>query len=171
MDGNERFVSGASMHPHQDFERIKNISAHQKPSAAILGCAGKRKVTFPRGLRMACTLRVPRSAQTRASPPRLCSTRAVATSSCAGEPHAHTQPSDTQRHGWAAAVHCKLAASLLVTCPPAALGSSSQRGGQHRDERGGCVARVRRARPGRQGGSPLVGVLPCRGGQVASGSD
>lgn len=42
MEGNARFACGQSRHPHSDISRIKAISAHQKPMAAILGCADSR---------------------------------------------------------------------------------------------------------------------------------
>lgn len=42
LDGNQRFLDGASAHPHQDFARVQQISAKQTPKAAILGCADSR---------------------------------------------------------------------------------------------------------------------------------
>jgi carbonic anhydrase len=30
-DGNQRFIDGKSIHPHSDFERIKEVSTGQKP--------------------------------------------------------------------------------------------------------------------------------------------
>ncbi|GFR46393.1 hypothetical protein Agub_g7989 [Astrephomene gubernaculifera] len=52
LDGNARFISGASVHPHQDFSRVKQISVKQKPLAAILGCADSRvpaEIVFDQG--------------------------------------------------------------------------------------------------------------------------
>lgn len=42
LEGNQRFLDGASAHPHQDFARVQQISAKQTPKAAILGCADSR---------------------------------------------------------------------------------------------------------------------------------
>lgn len=42
MEGNRRFARGESRHPHSDISRVKAISEHQKPMAAILGCADSR---------------------------------------------------------------------------------------------------------------------------------
>lgn len=42
MDGNMRFILGQSNHPHQTFDRLKQIAPKQMPIAAILGCADSR---------------------------------------------------------------------------------------------------------------------------------
>lgn len=52
MDGNMRFILGQSSRPHQTFERLKQIEPHQKPIAAILGCADSRvpvEILFDQG--------------------------------------------------------------------------------------------------------------------------
>ncbi|EFJ42025.1 hypothetical protein VOLCADRAFT_77347 [Volvox carteri f. nagariensis] len=52
MDGNERFLKGASARPHQDFTRVQQISEKQKPHSAILGCADSRvpaEIVFDQG--------------------------------------------------------------------------------------------------------------------------
>ena len=41
-DGNQRFISGKSIHPHSDFERIKETSKGQKPFVTINGCSDSR---------------------------------------------------------------------------------------------------------------------------------
>lgn len=52
MDGNLRFITGNSNHPHQDFQRLRSIAPKQKPIAAILGCADSRvpaEIVFDQG--------------------------------------------------------------------------------------------------------------------------
>lgn len=41
-DGNQRFLDGKVQHPHTDFNRIKEVSAGQKPFVTINGCADSR---------------------------------------------------------------------------------------------------------------------------------
>lgn len=41
-DGNQRFISGKSIHPHSDFERIKEVAKGQKPFVTINGCSDSR---------------------------------------------------------------------------------------------------------------------------------
>ena len=41
-DGNQRFIDGKSIHPHSDFERIKEISKGQKPFVTINSCSDSR---------------------------------------------------------------------------------------------------------------------------------
>ncbi|KAG2491780.1 hypothetical protein HYH03_009940 [Edaphochlamys debaryana] len=52
LEGNQRFLAGESAHPHQDWERVQQISAKQKPLVAILGCADSRvpaEIVFDQG--------------------------------------------------------------------------------------------------------------------------
>jgi carbonic anhydrase len=52
-EGNIRFVSGKSLHPHQDTDRRKEIANGQHPFAVILGCADSRtspEILFDQGL-------------------------------------------------------------------------------------------------------------------------
>jgi len=52
-EGNKRFVGGQSMRPHQDFQRIKEVSLGQKPFAVIVGCSDSRvpsEIIFDQGL-------------------------------------------------------------------------------------------------------------------------
>lgn len=51
--GNDRFVAGAPRHPHQDAERRTEVSAHQRPDAALFGCSDSRiaaEIIFDMGL-------------------------------------------------------------------------------------------------------------------------
>jgi carbonic anhydrase len=51
--GNKRFIEGKSIRPHQDFERIKEVSLGQKPFAIIVGCSDSRvpsEIIFDQGL-------------------------------------------------------------------------------------------------------------------------
>jgi len=53
LDGNARFVSGQSTHPHQDGARRAELAAGQKPFAVIIGCADSRtspEILFDQGL-------------------------------------------------------------------------------------------------------------------------
>jgi len=52
-EGNTRFIMGKSVRPHQDLERIKEISLGQKPFAIIVGCSDsrvQREIIFDQGL-------------------------------------------------------------------------------------------------------------------------
>ncbi|GLC37668.1 hypothetical protein PLESTB_000800200 [Pleodorina starrii] len=52
LEGNGRFLRGASARPHQDFKRIQQISEKQMPHSAILGCADSRvpaEIIFDQG--------------------------------------------------------------------------------------------------------------------------
>ena len=53
LDGNARFVSGQSTHPHQDAQRRAALAAGQKPFAVVIGCADSRtspEILFDQGL-------------------------------------------------------------------------------------------------------------------------
>ncbi|HBW58211.1 MAG TPA: hypothetical protein DEF27_10560 [Oscillatoriales bacterium UBA8482] len=53
LEGNKRFIENKPKHPHQNQERMKEVAAGQKPSAAILGCADSRvsaEIIFDQGL-------------------------------------------------------------------------------------------------------------------------
>lgn len=53
IEGNKRFVSEKMMHPHQDFQRRKEVSSGQKPFAVIVGCSDSRvppEVIFDQGI-------------------------------------------------------------------------------------------------------------------------
>jgi carbonic anhydrase len=41
-EGNERFIKGKTIHPNQDFKRIKEVASGQKPFAIIVGCSDSR---------------------------------------------------------------------------------------------------------------------------------
>jgi carbonic anhydrase len=52
-EGNKRFVEGKSIKPHQDLQRIKEVSSGQKPFAIIVGCSDSRvpnEIIFDQGL-------------------------------------------------------------------------------------------------------------------------
>ncbi|MCL6462125.1 carbonic anhydrase [Flavobacterium micromati] len=52
-EGNKRFVEGKSIKPHQDLQRIKEVSSGQKPFAIIIGCSDSRvpnEIIFDQGL-------------------------------------------------------------------------------------------------------------------------
>ncbi|MBS1507894.1 MAG: carbonic anhydrase [Bacteroidetes bacterium] len=52
-EGNQRFVNGKSTKPRQDFMRIKEVAAGQKPFATIVGCSDSRvpsEIIFDQGL-------------------------------------------------------------------------------------------------------------------------
>jgi carbonic anhydrase len=52
-EGNERFVSGKSTKPRQDFNRIKELSTGQNPFAIVVGCSDSRvpnEIIFDQGL-------------------------------------------------------------------------------------------------------------------------
>jgi len=52
-EGNKRFVEGKSIKPHQDLQRIKEVSSVQKPFAIIVGCSDScvpNEIIFDQGL-------------------------------------------------------------------------------------------------------------------------
>lgn len=52
-EGNERFIKGKTLHPNQDFKRIKEVAAAQKPFAIIVGCSDSRvpsEIIFDQGI-------------------------------------------------------------------------------------------------------------------------
>jgi carbonic anhydrase len=52
-DGNQRFVSGRSAKPRQDFTRLKEVVTGQNPFATIIGCSDSRvpaEIIFDQGL-------------------------------------------------------------------------------------------------------------------------
>lgn len=53
MDGNQRFITGDRLHPHQDADRRKALAPAQRPFAVVFGCADSRlaaEIIFDRGL-------------------------------------------------------------------------------------------------------------------------
>jgi carbonic anhydrase len=53
IEGNKRFIEGKSIRPHQDLQRIKEVSLGQKPIATIVGCSDSRvpsEIIFDQGL-------------------------------------------------------------------------------------------------------------------------
>lgn len=53
LEGNCRFVSGETMHPNSDIDRVKETAPHQAPFAAIVGCSDSRvpvELVFDQGL-------------------------------------------------------------------------------------------------------------------------
>jgi carbonic anhydrase len=53
LDGNERFVAGRRLHPHQDADRRAALAPAQRPFAVLFGCADSRlaaEIIFDRGL-------------------------------------------------------------------------------------------------------------------------
>jgi len=53
IKGNKRFLEGKSIRPHQDLQRIKEVSLGQKPFAIIVGCSDSRvpsEIIFDQGL-------------------------------------------------------------------------------------------------------------------------
>src|SRR5512144_592164 len=53
LAGNERFVTGARIHPHQDAEHRAAVAQSQKPFAVVFGCSDSRlaaEIIFDRGL-------------------------------------------------------------------------------------------------------------------------
>jgi carbonic anhydrase len=53
LAGNERFVTGARVHPHQDAEHRSEIAIAQRPFAVVFGCSDSRlaaEIIFDRGL-------------------------------------------------------------------------------------------------------------------------
>lgn len=52
-EGNRRYVAGQMLHPHEDFERRKEVCNGQKPFAVIVGCSDSRvppQVIFDQGI-------------------------------------------------------------------------------------------------------------------------
>ena len=52
-EGNQRFIEGKSIRPHQDLKRIKELLTGQKPYAVIVGCSDSRvpsEIIFDQGL-------------------------------------------------------------------------------------------------------------------------
>ncbi|MBA3490342.1 MAG: carbonic anhydrase, partial [Longispora sp.] len=53
LAGNQRFIEGTRLHPHQDADRRAGIAPAQHPFAVVLGCADSRlaaEIIFDRGL-------------------------------------------------------------------------------------------------------------------------
>ncbi|HEX6872127.1 MAG TPA: carbonic anhydrase, partial [Micromonosporaceae bacterium] len=53
LAGNQRFVSGTRIHPHQDAEYRVGLAAQQRPFAVLFGCSDSRlaaEIIFDRGL-------------------------------------------------------------------------------------------------------------------------
>jgi len=53
LDGNQRYVAGKLVHPHQTSQRSQELIPHQHPFATVLGCADSRvppEVIFDQGL-------------------------------------------------------------------------------------------------------------------------
>jgi carbonic anhydrase len=53
LAGNERFVTGGRIHPHQDAERRAALAEAQRPFAVVFGCSDSRlaaEIIFDRGL-------------------------------------------------------------------------------------------------------------------------
>ncbi|MCT9820534.1 carbonic anhydrase [Microbacterium sp. W1N] len=51
--GNERFITGAPQHPHQDVDRRHELASGQTPHTALFGCADSRlaaEIIFDQGL-------------------------------------------------------------------------------------------------------------------------
>ena len=51
--GNERFVTGAPLHPRQDVERREELAFAQRPDAALFGCSDSRlaaEIIFDKGI-------------------------------------------------------------------------------------------------------------------------
>jgi carbonic anhydrase len=52
-EGNKRFISGRTKHPHQDSLRVKEVAKGQNPFAIIVGCSDSRvpsEIIFDQGL-------------------------------------------------------------------------------------------------------------------------
>lgn len=61
MEGNERFVGGATQGPRRGLDRVRELSGGQSPYAAILGCADSRvpvEILFDEGFGDLFTVRV-----------------------------------------------------------------------------------------------------------------
>lgn len=53
MAGNERYVSGQSIHPRTDMNRVTETAPHQAPFAAVVGCSDSRvpvELVFDQGI-------------------------------------------------------------------------------------------------------------------------
>jgi carbonic anhydrase len=53
LDGNNRFITGTRVHPHQDAERRAALVREQRPFAVVFGCSDSRlaaEIIFDRGL-------------------------------------------------------------------------------------------------------------------------
>ncbi len=53
LEGNERFVAGERLHPHQDADRRAAVAPGQRPFAVLFGCSDSRlaaEIIFDRGL-------------------------------------------------------------------------------------------------------------------------
>lgn len=53
LAGNQRFVAGTRIHPHQDAERRASVATMQRPFAVVFGCSDSRlaaEIIFDRGL-------------------------------------------------------------------------------------------------------------------------
>ncbi|RJQ80722.1 carbonic anhydrase [Pseudonocardiaceae bacterium YIM PH 21723] len=53
LEGNQRFVSGERLHPHQDADRRSAVAPGQRPFAVLFGCSDSRlaaEIIFDRGL-------------------------------------------------------------------------------------------------------------------------
>ena len=51
--GNERYVSGQSIHPRSDANRVRETAPHQAPFAAVVGCSDSRvpvELVFDQGV-------------------------------------------------------------------------------------------------------------------------
>ena len=53
LAGNDRYVTGQSMHPRSDAERVSETSSHQSPFAGVVGCSDSRvpvELVFDQGV-------------------------------------------------------------------------------------------------------------------------
>ena len=53
LAGNDRYVTGQSMHPRSDAERVSETSTHQSPFAGVVGCSDSRvpvELVFDQGV-------------------------------------------------------------------------------------------------------------------------
>src|SRR5258705_14009494 len=53
LAGNQRFVTGTRIHPHQDAEHRASLAFEQQPFAVVFGCSDSRlaaEIIFDRGL-------------------------------------------------------------------------------------------------------------------------
>lgn len=53
LDGNQRFIAGDRLHPHQDADRRAAVAPVQRPFAVLFGCSDSRlaaEIIFDRGL-------------------------------------------------------------------------------------------------------------------------
>jgi carbonic anhydrase len=53
LEGNERFITGNRLHPHQDADRRSALASAQRPFAVLFGCSDSRlaaEIIFDRGL-------------------------------------------------------------------------------------------------------------------------